>query len=71
MREVQRRVAASLNVAFWDWEARMGGACAAVKFVKGAPPMMRGDYVHFNSAGGREIANRLTADLDRAMAARR
>ena len=71
VREVQRRVAASLNVAFWDWEARMGGRCQAVKFVKGAVPLMRGDYVHFNSAGGREVATRLQADLDRAMAARR
>ena len=71
VREVQRRVAASLNVAFWDWEARMGGRCQAVKFVKGAVPLMRGDYVHFNSAGGREVALRLQADLDRAMAARR
>ncbi|TVV73381.1 SGNH/GDSL hydrolase family protein [Sphingomonas solaris] len=71
VRDVQRRVAASLNLAFWDWEARMGGRCAAVGFVKGAVPLMRGDYVHFNSAGGREIATRLQADLDRAMAARR
>jgi lysophospholipase L1-like esterase len=31
---------------------------------------MRGDYVHFNSAGGREIAGRLQADLERAAAAR-
>lgn len=71
VRDVQRRVAASLNLAFWDWEARMGGRCASVKFVKGAQPLMRGDYVHFNSAGGREVATRLQADLDRAMAARR
>ena len=71
VRDVQRRVAASLNVAFWDWEQRLGGRCAAVKFVKGATPLMRSDYVHFNSAGGREIATRLQADLDRAMAARR
>lgn len=71
VRDVQRRVAASLNLAFWDWEASMGGRCSAVKWVKGDPVLMRGDYVHFNSAGGREIANRLQADLDRAMAARR
>lgn len=65
-RETQRRVAAQLGVAFWDWEARMGGACSAVKWVKANPPLMRGDYVHFNSAGGRDIAQRLNADLERA-----
>lgn len=69
VREVQRRVAASLGVALWDWEGRMGGPCAAVKWVKGTPALMRGDYVHFNSAGGREIAARLNADFERAHAA--
>ena len=68
VRDVQRRVAASLNLAFWDWEKRMGGACAAPRWVRASPPLMRGDYVHFTSAGGREIAGRLQADLDRAAA---
>ncbi|WP_380877892.1 hypothetical protein ACFB49_14690 [Sphingomonas sp. DBB INV C78] len=66
VRDVQRRVAAQLGIAFWDWEARMGGACSAVKWVKADPPLMRGDYVHFNSAGGRDVAQRLNADLERA-----
>ncbi|MDX3884689.1 MAG: GDSL-type esterase/lipase family protein [Sphingomonas sp.] len=66
VRDVQRRVAGQLGIAFWDWEARMGGACSAVKWVKGDPPRMRGDYVHFNSAGGRDIAQRLNADLEQA-----
>lgn len=66
VRDVQRRVAASLNVAFWDWQARMGGACTANRWVHGAPPLMRGDYVHYTSAGGHEIAQRLQADLDKA-----
>ncbi|MDB5688278.1 MAG: lipase, partial [Sphingomonas bacterium] len=68
VRGVQRRVAASLNLAFWDWEARMGGPCSAPGWVRATPPLMRGDYVHFNSAGGREIAGRLDADLERAAA---
>jgi lysophospholipase L1-like esterase len=71
VRAVQRRVAAQLNVAFWDWEAAMGGRCAADAWVHANPPLMRGDYVHFTSAGGRELARRLQADLDRAMAAGR
>lgn len=69
VREVQRRVAASLNLAYWDWNARMGGACTAPSWVRANPPLMRSDYVHYTSAGGREIAARLQADLDRAAAA--
>ncbi|SNT08103.1 GDSL-like Lipase/Acylhydrolase family protein [Sphingomonas laterariae] len=68
VRDVQRRVAGQLGIAFWDWEARMGGACSAVKWVKANPPLMRGDYVHFNSAGGRDIAQRLNTDFERAHA---
>lgn len=71
VRDIQRKIAGELNVAFWDWEARMGGACSAPRWVGRTPPLMRGDYVHFTSAGGREIANRLQADLDRAETAAR
>ena len=67
---MQRRIAAQLNLAFWDWAARMGGACAAQGWVKSNPARMRGDYVHFTSTGGREIARMLEADLDRAAGAR-
>lgn len=70
VREVQRRVADELNVAFWDWQARMGGACAAARMVKAEPPLMRGDFVHFNKQGGWEIARMLQADLAQAMTAR-
>lgn len=70
VRDVQRRVASALDLGFWDWEAAMGGRCAAVRWVKGSPQLMRGDYVHFNSAGGHEIAKRLQADLDRVTTAR-
>lgn len=66
VREVQRNVATSLHVAFWDWEARMGGRCTADAWYHANPPLMRSDYVHYTSAGGAEIAKRLQADLDRA-----
>ena len=66
-RDMQRRVARSLNIGFWDWEARQGGRCSALAWVKAQRPLMRGDYVHFTSAGGREIAGRLQADLDKAV----
>jgi lysophospholipase L1-like esterase len=66
VRDVQRRIAGQLNVAFWDWEARMGGRCSADQWVHATPPLMRGDYVHYTSAGGKEIAQRLQDDLDKA-----
>lgn len=69
VREVQRKVADQLRLGFWDWESRMGGRCTAVSWVKLQPTRMRGDYVHYNSAGGQEIATRLQIDLDAAMTA--
>ncbi len=71
VRDVQRRVAHQLHVAFWDWESRMGGRCTAVSWVKLQPQRMRGDYVHFNTLGGQEIGSRLQADLDAAAGAGR
>lgn len=68
VRDAQRRIAAQLNVAFWDWEARLGGRCYADAWVHASPPLMRGDYVHYTIAGGKEVAQRLEDDLDRAMA---
>lgn len=66
VREVQRSVAHQLRLGFWDWEARMGGRCTAVSWVKLPPARMRGDYVHYTSLGGQEIGSRLQADLDAA-----
>lgn len=71
VRDVQRRVAASLHVAFWDWEGRMGGRCTAMRWTRANPPLMRSDYVHYTKAGGKEIADRLEADLDRVSGAGR
>jgi hypothetical protein len=70
VRDVQRRVAAALGLAFWDWQARMGGACSAVAAVQAQPARMRGDFVHHTSAGGAATAAWLAADLDAAAAAR-
>jgi lysophospholipase L1-like esterase len=68
VRRIQRQVAADMGLAYWDWQARMGGPCTARDWVQRAVPLMRGDYVHFKTAGGQEIARRLQADLDAAMA---
>ena len=68
VRAIQRRIADELGLAYWDWQARMGGVCAARSWVQRDSPLMRGDYVHFNTAGGLEVAERLQADLDRGAA---
>ena len=69
VRDVQRKVAQQLRLGFWDWEARMGGRCTAVTWVKVPPVKMRGDYVHYNSAGGQDVAGRLQADMEAAAGA--
>lgn len=67
VRDVQHRLAAETGVAFWDWRGRMGGHCASHRLTLGPEPLMRGDHVHFNDAGGDWIGSLLFADL---MAAR-
>lgn len=69
VRRIQRKVAGALGLAYWDWQARMGGPCTARDWTQRPEPLMRGDYVHFKSAGGLEIARRLQADLDKGAAA--
>lgn len=64
VRRVQRKVAGDLDVAWWDWQDRMGGVCRAREWVERAPARMRGDYVHFNTIGGAAIAGQLHADLN-------
>lgn len=70
VRDVQRRVAADTGVAFWDWHARMGGDCSAHRLATAPEPLMRGDHVHFNSAGGDWIGQMLAEDLTAAWRAR-
>ena len=67
VRGIQRKVASDLKLAFWDWQAAMGGACSARTWTDATPPLMRPDHVHFLRAGGQILAQRLQADLDRAM----
>lgn len=63
VRDVQRRVAADLGVAFWDWHGRMGGDCSSDRLALGTEPLMRGDRVHFTGAGGDWIGGTLAGDL--------
>ncbi len=69
VREAQRRAAAAEGVAFWDWNARMGGACTAHRLSRPAVGQMRGDHVHFTNDGGDWIGGLLTDDLMAAYAA--
>lgn len=63
VRDVQRRVAADMGVAFWDWHGRMGGDCSADRLALRAEPYVRADRVHFTSAGADWIGGVLAADL--------
>lgn len=63
VRDVQRRVAADMGVAFWDWHGRMGGDCSADRLATRGEPFMRGDRVHFSSVGSDWIGGMLNADL--------
>lgn len=63
VRNVQRRVAADTGVAYWDWHGRMGGDCASDRLANAPEPLMRGDRVHFNSAGSDWIGGIMAADL--------
>ena len=66
VRAVQRKVAGDLGIAFWDWQARMGGTCFAQRWVNQVPPLMRGDYVHFTTPGSLALARMLQDDLTNA-----
>jgi len=69
VREIQRRVARSMGVAFWDWASRMGGPGTADRWANADPPLMRKDRVHYTPTGGRKLAALLDADFEAAKAA--
>ncbi len=63
VRAALRRAAAAQGAAFWDWSARMGGACSAHRLSRPDVGLVRGDHVHFTSDGGDMIGNMLSDDL--------
>jgi len=69
VREIQRRVARSMGVAFWDWSSRMGGPGTADRWANADPPLMRKDRVHYTATGGRKLAGLLDDDFEAAKAA--
>jgi lysophospholipase L1-like esterase len=66
VRSSQRKAAAAEGVAFWDWQARMGGDCSAHRMAKADPRQVRGDHIHFTSDGAEHIADLLWRDLQDA-----
>lgn len=70
VRRLQRRAAEAAGAAFWDWQGRMGGACAAHRLSRppadGSPALMRSDHVHFTEAGADWIGSLLFDDLQAA-----
>jgi lysophospholipase L1-like esterase len=66
VRDAQRAAAASEGVAFWDWGARMGGPCSAHHLSQADPRLVRGDHIHFTTAGGELVGDLLTQDLMKA-----
>jgi lysophospholipase L1-like esterase len=69
VREIQRRVARSMGIAFWDWSSRMGGPGTADRWANADPPLIRKDRVHYTATGGRRVASLLDADFEAAKAA--
>lgn len=63
VRRIQRQAAAETGIAFWDWEARMGGPCSIDRMLRADPPAARSDHVHFNTVGGSMIGGWLADDL--------
>jgi lysophospholipase L1-like esterase len=69
VRNIQRRVARELGVAFWDWSSRMGGPGTADRWANADPPLIRRDRVHYTVAGGRKVGALLDSDFEAAKAA--
>ncbi|HEX8527310.1 GDSL-type esterase/lipase family protein [Allosphingosinicella sp.] len=68
VREVQRRVARTARVGFWDWQSAMGGRCSAIAWT--ARGLMRGDLVHFTREGGDRVGEMIYTDLIAALGPR-
>lgn len=71
VRQVQRTVAASEGVYFWDWSQVMGGDCGTHRWAVAEPPLAYNDHVHFRTDGYRMSGDALFQDLMRLYAAAR
>jgi lysophospholipase L1-like esterase len=58
VREAQRKLAAKVGAAFWDWSSAQGGVCGAQAWAAANPPLMAHDYVHMTLEGYKQSADR-------------
>ncbi len=59
MRDIQREIASTCKVAFWDLYSSMGGENSMVKFATAIPPLAAKDYTHLTFLGGKKLAKQL------------
>ena len=58
VREAQRKLAAKIGAAFWDWSSAQPGPCGAQVWAAANPPLMARDYVHMTLEGYKQSADR-------------
>ena len=58
VREAQRKLAAKLGAAFWDWSSVQPGPCGAQVWAAASPPLMAHDFVHMTLDGYKLSADR-------------
>ncbi|HEX3881117.1 MAG TPA: GDSL-type esterase/lipase family protein [Stellaceae bacterium] len=63
VREAQRAVAARQGWYFWDWQAAMGGPCAADRWARETPPLEAPDHVHQKADGYHRSAELLFREV--------
>ncbi len=49
--EIQQRVGREQGCAFWNWQAAMGGAGSAARWLTREPALMQADLVHLSTKG--------------------
>jgi hypothetical protein len=59
VRDIQRRVAKASGLAFWDWQAFMGGPGAVHQWALAKPSLAVRDHVHLQETGYQASADAL------------
>lgn len=59
MRDAQREIAQTSEIAFWDLYTAMGGENSMLKYVSAVPPFAAKDYTHLTFKGGKKIAKQM------------
>jgi lysophospholipase L1-like esterase len=63
VRHIEQELAAQTGAAFWDWSRLMTMPGGIDAWVRAAPPLARGDHVHFTAAGYERAAGALFDEL--------